>query len=68
MPLFADYLKGGTPPGFDLAAEKLGVSTEELFSAMEAAGGRNANLTEVAKSLGVSEDALKSALPQRPNK
>ena len=58
--------QGGLPPGFDEAAEKLGITAEELFSAMEKAGGRNADLAVAAKSLGISEEALKAALPQRP--
>ena len=57
---------GGLPPGFDQAAEALGVSVDALSGAMEAAGGRDADLAEVAASLGVDEDALRAALPARP--
>ena len=55
----------GTPPGFDKAAETLGVSSDDLFAAMREAGGRNADLSAVAQKLGVSEEALRAALPTR---
>ena len=55
----------GTPPGFDKAAETLGVSSEDLFAAMREAGGRNADLSAVAQKLGVSEEAVRAALPAR---
>lgn len=58
---------GGTPPGFDEAAAKLGISTDELLKAMEAAGGPRADLNEVAKTLGVTLEALEAALPPKPN-
>ena len=44
-------------------AGQLGVSAEALRQAMEAAGGPHADLAEVAKALGVSEQDLRSALP-----
>jgi len=55
----------GQPPGFDKAAETLGVSSEDLFTAMREAGGRNADMAVVAQKLGVSEEALRAALPAR---
>ncbi len=60
--------KQGTPPGFDEAAETLGISTDELFQAMQNAGGPRADLTEVAQALGISEAELKAALPERPKR
>ena len=54
------------PPGFDPAANTLGVSVDVLFAAMEAASGSNADLAEVANILGVTEDALRAALRTRP--
>lgn len=57
---------GGTPPGFEEAAEVLGVSAEDLFAAMQAAGGRDADLAPVAQALGISKDDLLAALPQPP--
>jgi hypothetical protein len=58
--------QGGMPPGFDQAAETLGVSADALFEAMEAAGGATANLSDVAAALGVEEDALRAAMPTPP--
>jgi len=58
----------GTPPGFDTAAAKLGISAEELFEAMNDAGGRDADLSEVAAQLGVDADVLRDALPERKGK
>ena len=52
-------------PGFDQAAETLGVSSDDLLTAMREAGGRNADLSVVAQKLGVSEEALRAALPAR---
>lgn len=57
---------GGTPPGFDDAATKLGIPVETLFEAVQAAGGRDANMNAVAATLGISPDDLVTALPQRP--
>ncbi|WP_405402716.1 YHYH protein [Paracoccus sp. Ld10] len=56
---------GEMPPGFDAAAETLGVDPETLFEALNAAGGPEADLSEVAATLGVTEDALRTALPAR---
>ncbi|MCV2402674.1 YHYH protein [Marinomonas sp. C2222] len=56
----------GIPPGFEEAATKLGITADELFNALNNAGGPNANLAEVAKVLGVSEAELKAALPEPP--
>ncbi|ABG40341.1 hypothetical protein Patl_1820 [Paraglaciecola sp. T6c] len=55
------------PPGFDKAAEKLGVTQAQLMQAMDDAGGPQADLAKVAKALNVSEAKLKAALPERPN-
>lgn len=56
------------PPGFDKAAEKLGVTQAQLMQAMDEAGGPQADLAKVAKALNVTEAELKAALPQRPNR
>lgn len=55
------------PPGFDAAAEALGVTPEALMQAIEGAGGPGADLDAVAATLGVDGDALRAALPQPPN-
>ena len=57
---------GGPPPGFDIAAKKLGVSVDELGRAVMENGGRQLDFAAAAKDLGVSEAALKAALPPAP--
>jgi len=57
-----------TPPGFAEAAKKLGVTEEAFFKAMTDAGGRHADIKEVAEALGVSEETLRSILPKPPTK
>lgn len=52
------------PPGFEDAAAALGVTSDELFTAMTDAGGPNANLTEAANQLGVKQDSLEEVLIQ----
>lgn len=56
----------GLPPGFDKAAEALGVSYEDLSAAIINNGGRDLDLAAAAKALGVTETALKAALPRPP--
>lgn len=56
----------GIPPGFEQAAQALNVSTEEFMAAITAAGGRDLDFAAAAQTLGVSEDALRSALPPPP--
>ena len=56
------------PPGFADAAKKLGVSETQLMQAMDDAGGPNADLAKVAKTLGVTDAELKAALPERPKR
>lgn len=56
----------GMPPGFDAAAETLGVTPEALLRAMDDAGGPGADLAAVAAALGVDEAALRDAQPQPP--
>ncbi|WP_289027966.1 YHYH protein [uncultured Paraglaciecola sp.] len=58
--------KGGTPPGFEQAANKLGITASELFKVVKKNGGRKLNISAAAKELGISEAALKAALPQPP--
>ncbi|WP_197411822.1 YHYH protein [Psychrobacter sp. P11G3] len=53
----------GLPPGFDTAATTLGVSETELLSAIMKNGGRELDTAAAAKDLGVTEAALKAALP-----
>jgi YHYH protein len=57
----------GGPPNFSDAARRLGVTENALRQAIEDAGGRDADLAKVAKSLNVSEAALMAALPRPPN-
>lgn len=57
---------GGMPPGFDTAADTLGITPEALLEAMTAAGWRDADLTEVAESLGIEESTLHDAMPLAP--
>lgn len=65
---------GGSPgadggkPNFASAAKKLGVTEKALEQAMQDAGGPQADLTKVAKTLNVSAEALKAALPARSPK
>ena len=54
---------GGIPPGFEAAAQQLGVSAEALMQAMAEAGGPQAKLAVAAEALGVSEEELRNALP-----
>lgn len=56
----------GMPPGFEEAAATLGVTADALFTALNDAGGPNADLAEVAATLGISEAELKAALPEPP--
>ncbi|KPZ59108.1 YHYH protein [Pseudoalteromonas sp. P1-7a] len=59
---------GMSPPGFGEAAKKLGVSEKALMQAMQNAGGPNADLTIVAKTLNVTQAQLKAALPEKPKR
>ncbi|QCB47053.1 YHYH protein [Hydrogenophaga sp. PAMC20947] len=56
----------GTPPGFDAAAKRLGVSQTDLLSAVRKNGGRQLDTAAAAKDLGVTEAALNAALPRPP--
>lgn len=56
---------GGMPPGMEDAAAKLGVDVDDLLKALGRPGQRP-DLAAAAESLGVSEDALRDALPPRP--
>lgn len=58
--------KRGAPPGFDKAAETLGVTEKVLMKAIDDNGGRKLNIAAAAKTLGVTEEALKQALPKPP--
>jgi YHYH protein len=61
----ADGGSGG--PDFSQAAGTLGITEQALKNAMEATGGPNANLVDVAKTLNVDEAALAAALPKPKN-
>ncbi|MCF2869656.1 YHYH protein [Octadecabacter sp. G9-8] len=50
-------------PDFSAIAQRLGVEESALANAIEAAGGRDADLGAVAATLGVDENALRAALP-----
>ncbi len=58
------HQQGRMPPGFEEAAETLGVDAEAL---MEALGrpGQDPDLAAAATQLGVPEEALRAALPAR---
>lgn len=58
----------GMPPGFSEAAKRLGTTEQALMEALESNGGREADLSAVAADLGVSEEALKAALPKPPGR
>lgn len=55
----------GMPPGFEEAAQILGGSTEDLMNALKS-NGQRPNIAAAAEKLGVTEKALRSALPQPP--
>ena len=55
----------GMPPGFEEAAQILGGSTEDLMNALKG-NGQRPNIAAAAEKLGVTEKALRSALPQPP--
>ena len=57
---------GGIPPGFEDAAESLGMAPEALMQALDAAGGPHADLDEVAEALGVDAGRLRAVLPAPP--
>ena len=57
-----------TPPGFAEAAQKLDVTEEAFFKAMTDAGGKHADIKEVADALGVTEEKIRSVLPKPPSK
>ena len=54
---------GGGPPDLDAIADTLGVDAGQLRQALENARGRDADLSEVARQLGVSVEALQVAFP-----
>lgn len=58
----------GMPPGFSEAAKALGTTEQALMEALEANGGRNADLSAVAADLGVTEAELNAALPKPPQR
>ncbi len=57
---------GGMPPGFEEAAATLGIRAEELFAAVEASGGRDADMADVADMLSIDEARLRAALRAQP--
>lgn len=57
---------GQGPPGFDAAAKKLGVPLSDLVRTVMKNGGPHLDSAAAAKELGVSETALKAALPRPP--
>lgn len=56
---------GGVPPGFEEAAQSLGVSLDALMQAVTAAGGPRLDYVAAAAALGVTEERLRAALPPR---
>lgn len=59
---------GRMPPGFEEAAGKLGVSSQSLMQAVRDAGGPRLDFAKAAQTLGVSENALRNALPPPPDR
>ncbi|SNS59559.1 hypothetical protein [Antarctobacter heliothermus] len=57
---------GQMPPGFDVAAAKLGISTDRLMEALQSSGPGRPDLAAAAKALGITEDALRTVLPPPP--
>lgn len=57
--------QGGMPPGFEEAAESLGIDTAALADALRDAGGPDADLAAVAAALDIAEADLRAALPAR---
>jgi hypothetical protein len=55
------------PPGFDTAATALGVAPQVLMQAVNDAGGRNLDYAKAATAFGVTEEALRAALPPPPD-
>jgi hypothetical protein len=55
------------PPGFDTAATALGVAPQVLMQAVTDAGGRNLDYAKAATAFGVTEEALRAALPPPPD-
>jgi hypothetical protein len=54
------------PPGFDRAAIELGVTLDELWTVVQDSGGPRLDFAQAAAALGVSEAALRAALPPPP--
>lgn len=61
-----DGAPGQLRPGFDVAADVLGVSTDKLMQVLGDPQAGRPDLTAAAKALGVTEDALRAALPPLP--
>jgi hypothetical protein len=59
---------GGMPPGFDDAAQELGISGDDLMQVLDAAGGPQLDFAKAASALGVTEETLRSILPPPPNR
>jgi len=53
-------------PDFSGTAAALGVDLADLQAALDAEGGRDADLAKVAARLNVSLDDLQAAMPGRP--
>ncbi|MGO4909728.1 YHYH protein [Pseudorhodobacter sp. W20_MBD10_FR17] len=58
--------QGQLPPGFDEAATKLGITTEELMQALGGAQGGPPDIAAAAAKLGKTEAELKALLPAPP--
>ncbi|RJE79630.1 YHYH protein [Paracoccus sp. JM45] len=57
---------GQTPPGFDEAAKKLGVTAKKLLQAMGDPRDGHPDLATAAENLGVTEAELRDILPPPP--
>jgi hypothetical protein len=58
--------QGQLPPGFDEAAAKLGISTDELMQALGNPQGGHPDLAAAAAKLGITEAELQALLPAPP--
>ncbi|QCO54521.1 YHYH protein [Pseudorhodobacter turbinis] len=59
---------GQMPPGFEVAAEALGVTPDALMQALGDPQAGPPDMAVAAEKLGITEDALRAALPPPPNR
>ncbi|WP_417481930.1 YHYH protein [Maricaulis sp.] len=59
---------GGPPPGFEQAAESLGITPQALMEALGDPRGGRPDLAAAAVRLGITEGELRAALPPPPGR